>query len=295
MLTDRFELRRSLNVLLILTFTLLAGCSAVRIGYRQADVILAWHASDYFDFDKQQKQEFDKRLARLLEWHRRDQLPNYEEFLTEVQKRVQHSMTREDATWIVEGVKARFRNIVNRGANDAADILAKVKSENLFAIRNQFEKDNRKFVREYRLDGTIEQRMDARLDRTLKRIRDWVGALNQEQEDRIAALNSAIPLVSHLRHQDRQRRQREFLSILRLRNNKPEFLPLFRNWSLYWERGRAPEYARQADVVYKKRIALFLEVERMLTPRQRAHLIHKLQDYIDDIKILVAETTPRGP
>ena len=134
----------------------------------------------------------------------------------------------------------------------------------------------------------MEQRKHARLERTLKQIKNWTGSLTHEQEERIAALNNAIPSIDHLRHQDRQRRQREFLAILRLRDNKPEFLPLLHNWLLHWERGRAPNYVTQLDDVFDKRVALFLEVERMLTPQQREHVLRKLQDYIDDMKVLAA-------
>jgi len=269
-----------------MALALAAGCSAMRIGYNQADVILAWRADDYFDFDPQQKQEFGKRLARLLDWHRRDQLPEYAAFLTEIRQRAQRRPTRDDAAWIVEGVKARFRSIVNRGVNDAADTLALLKPGNIRALEHKFEKDNKKFVHEYRLDGNMEQRKHARLERTLKQIKNWTGNLTHEQEERIAALNNAIPSIDHLRLQDRQRRQREFLAILRLRDNKPEFLPLLHNWLLHWERGRVPDYVTQFEDVFNKRVALFLEVERMLTPQQREHVLRKLQDYIDDMKVL---------
>ena len=287
--------RRIAAAVLTVMLAVIAGCSAVRLGYNQADVILAWRADDYFDFDPQQKQEFAKRLMRLLEWHRRDQLPDYAQFIAEMQKRLQRHPAREDAVWVVEGFKGRYRNIVNRGVNDAADLLAMMKTENLRALEQQFEKDNRKFVREFRLDGSIEQRRQARLERTLKQIKEWTGSLSHQQEERIAALQSAMPLIEHLRLQDRQRRQREFLAMLRLRDNKPEFLPLLHNWLLYWERGRSADYIKQVDDVYEKRITLYLEVERMLTPQQRAHLVKKLQDYIDDIKALTAKpaSTPQ--
>ncbi len=291
----RVESKWPYTLLLALLLAALAGCSAIRIGYNQADVILAWRADDYFDFDARQKPEFTKRLARLLEWHRRDQLPDYAAFFAEIRQRMQRAPVREDAVWAVEGAKARYRNIVNRGANDAADMLALLNAENIRALQTQFEKDNKKFVRDFRLDGSLEQRKRARLERTLKQIKDWTGSLTHEQEERIAALSNEITPIDHLRHQDRQRRQREFIAMLRIRDNKPEFLPLLQNWLLHYDRGRAPEYVKQLDDVYEKRIALYLEVERMLTPRQREHVLHKLQSYIDDMKALAARPVDAEP
>ena len=41
----------------------------------------------------------------------------------------------------------------------------------------------------------------------------------------------------------------------------------------------------------KKRVALYLETERMLTPQQRTHMLQKLQGYIDDIGALTERRT----
>ena len=60
----------------LIAAALLAGCSAMQLTYNQADVLLSWRADSYFDFDAQQKQEFHRRLERLLVWHRREQLPD---------------------------------------------------------------------------------------------------------------------------------------------------------------------------------------------------------------------------
>src|SRR5258708_7753751 len=85
-------------LLAVLTGTLLiSGCSAIRIGYNQADTILAWMADDYFDFDAAQKQDFNTRIDRLLKWHRQEQLPDYARFLAEIKQRGQQRLTRDDA------------------------------------------------------------------------------------------------------------------------------------------------------------------------------------------------------
>ncbi len=281
---------RRYAILLALSFTLLPGCSAIRIGYNQADTILGWMADDYFDFDVAQKQDFNTRIDRLLKWHRHEQLPDYARFLTEIKQRGQRQLTREDAMWIAEGAKERFRAIARHGTDDAAAFLATLTPENIRALEKQFDRVNQKFAREYKLNGTLEERKRARLERTLKQLRDWAGTLTQAQEDRLAALNDTIPSADHLRHQDRQRRQKEFLALLNSRHNKAVFVPPLRAWLTDWEKGRAPEFDKAQTEIYEKRIALYLEAERMLTPKQREHALHRLQGYIDDINMLAARS-----
>lgn len=280
--------------LLALIFTLLflvSACSAIRIGYNQADTLLAWMADDYFDFDATQKQDFKTRIDRLLKWHRDEQLPDYSRFLADIKKRGQHDFTTADAAWLVEGAKTRFRTLARHGARDAAELLATLTPDNIRALEKQYDKVNQKFVREYKLNGSIEDRKRARLDRTLKQLRDWAGPLTHAQEERIKAVNDAIPSTDALRHQDRQRRQKELIALLQLRHNKAEFAPQLQTWLTDWEKGRTPEFDKAQQESYEKRVALHLEVERMLTPQQREHVLYKLQGYIDDIQALAARRT----
>ncbi len=286
------RLRAALRVLsCALLLTLLAGCSAIRIGYNQADTLLAWMADDYFDFDAAQKQDFNTRIDRLLKWHRQEQLPEYAKFLAEIKQRGQRPFTREDAAWMVDGTKARFRTIARYAGPDAADLLATLTPENLRALEKQYAKVNQKFVREYKLNGTPDDRKRARLERTLKQIREWAGTLTHAQEERITALNDAIPSTDAIRHQDRQRRQKEFLALLKLRHDKAAFAPQLQAWLTDWEKGRTPEFDKAQNDAYEKRVALYLEVERILSPQQREHVLHKLQGYIEDIQALTAKRT----
>lgn len=265
---------------------LIAGCSAIRLGYGQADSIAAWTADEYFDLDARQKQEFLARFERLHEWHRYEQLPEYVSFLNATKSRLQGGLKREDAFWFIEGLKSRYRLILSRSAGDAADILATLAPAQLDALQRQCDKDNRKFIREYRLEGSVEDKKEARANRTLKQIRDWVGGLTYAQEQNITAMLDGLPLIDSLRLEDRLRRQREFLRLLELRSNPGEFTPQLRRWLLDWEHGRSPEYDRLLIQWWEKRVAFFVEVNRLLTPAQRAIALRRLQNYIEDFQSL---------
>ena len=271
---------------LLLLVALLAGCSALRLTYRQADTLLAWRANDYFDLDPLQKQDLNRRLEQLLEWHRYEQLPEYAVFTSAAIAKARHGLKHDDVIWFYEGLKARYRLIVDRGSNDAAEMLATLAPEQIDALQKQWKKVNRKFARENELEGGVEKRKRARLKKTLDQIQDWTGSLTYEQEQKIAALLNAIPLIEHLRHADRIRRQQEFLQLLKLRANPQEFRPKLQAWLLDWESGRAPAYEQLSAEVYTKRIEFYVAVDKLLTPNQRQIALHRLQDYVDDFKAL---------
>lgn len=274
---------------LLLAFALLPGCSAVRVVYNQADNLLVWMAHDYFEFDPVQRHDFNTRLAPLLAWHRHEQLPGYSRFLADIRQRAERPATRDDAQWLMDGAKARFRTMVDKAAPDAAELLMTLTPDNIKALQREFDKVNQKFAREHKLGGTAEDRRRARLDRTVKRIRDWTGPLTPAQEARISAVNDSIPYTDHLRQQDRQRRQKEFLALLNARANKAEFTRTLRAWLTDWEAGRPPEVQAALNDGYEKRIALYIEVQHSLSTQQRAHLQQQFKGYIEDLNALAAK------
>lgn len=269
-------------ILLTLSLATLAGCSVVRIGYPQLDTIAEWTASEYFDLDPQQKHDFRTRFERFHEWHRYEQLPDYAMFLTETKARLQKGPTREDALWVTEGVRARYRTLVKQGADDAAAMLMSVTPEQLDALQRRWEKDNRRFVREYRLEASVEEQRRATGRRALSRIRDWVGHLDDGQEQQILAWASELPLFHGPRHQDRLRRQREFLQLMSQRDDAGRFAARLRHWLLNWEEGRDPGFDRLFNEWTHRQADLYVAVYGMLLPHQRAAVADRLQGYIND-------------
>jgi len=277
------------RLILLLLFALLAGCSGLKMGYRNADTLLAWRAQDYFDLDPIQRDEFNLRMQRLLAWHRYEQLPEYAVFLNTLGARIRPELKPEDVVWLVDGFKERYRIIVNRGVSDAAEILATLTPEQIVALQKQWDKDNRKFIREHDLGETSADRKRTRLKIALTQITDWTGGLTGEQEQKITALLEPLPHINHLRHLDRIRRQREFVELLKLRTNKQEFPPALRAWLLNWERGRSPEFEKLSAVVFDQRVSFYVAVDKLLTPGQRQAALRRLQEYADDCKILSAK------
>ena len=285
-------LRRCVSLALLAV--LIAGCSALRLGYIQADIILGWRANSYFDLDSDQRRAFATRLDHLLAWHRYEQLPEYSLFLTTAIDKAEHGVKSEDMAWLVDGFRARYRIIVNRGVADAVEILVTLTPDQLDALKKQFDKDNRKFASEYELDGSPEKRKRARLKKMLDQIDYWSGNLTREQERKIAALLDPDPLIEHLRHQDRMRRQHEFIEILKTRHTKLEFASRLHQWLLDWDQGRTPEYTQLSADVYAQRLHFYAAVDKLLTSEQRLHALARLQKFADDCKSLSANPPARA-
>ena len=269
-------------VLLALSFAVFPGCSMLSLGYGQLDTFAAWTANDYFDMEPEQRQEFSRRFDRLHDWHRYEQLPEYVSFLNATRARLQDGIKREDVLWVIEGLKKRYRTVIGRGAEDAAAMLMTVTPAQIESLKRQWDRDNRRFVRVYRIQDSPQEQREARLKRAYSRITDWTGSLGSEQEAKIAAIVSEWPLIHPLRYEDRLRRQREFLQLMTQRGDARQFADRVRHWLTHWEERRDPEYARLYADWEQRQADFYFTVSRMLTPQQRVSVLRRIQSYMDD-------------
>ena len=275
------------TLLLMLCLLLSAGCSMVRSGYGHVDSVAAWMAHDYFDLNSEQRDQFAQRFERLHAWHRQTQLPEYAQFLGDMQARAKRGLREDDLLWLFDGFRQRYARIAAQGAADAADLLATLTPQQVEAFRQQVDKDNRKFLREQRSAESEAERRRFVQQRALSQLHDWLGPLSDAQQARITTLMQNLPLVDKLRHEDRLRRQREFFALLEQRGGERRaFAQKLRDWLEHWESGRSAEQTRQFEDSWKKRAAFYAAVDRLLTAEQRRHLTGKLQDYIDDFREL---------
>jgi len=277
-------------VVLLLCLLLAGGCSMVRVGYGHFDSVAGWMVNDYFDLNGDQRTQFAQRFDRLHDWHRQTQLPEYAKFLADFQSRSKRGLREADLLWLFDGFRLRYARIATHAAADAADLLATLTPEQIETFRQQMDKANRKFLSDNRSNESPENRRLAQNRRTLSQLGDWVGTLSDAQQQRIRELLREVPLTDRLRHEDRLRRQREFLALLDMRGaERSVFSARLRDWLVNWEQNRPPAMARAFEDSWRKRAAFYATVDGMLTPAQRSHLLRRLQNYSEDFIALANE------
>src|SRR5690606_35316080 len=159
-----------------------------------------------------QREAFSQAFDRLHAWHRQEQLPEYARFLDDIRQRAKRGLQAEDMLWIVDGFKQRYARIAARGGADAAGMLSTLSDQQIDAFRQQLDKANLTFLREHSSNDAETARSKAVERRTLAQLRDCVGPLSGGQEKQISKLLREVPLTDRMRHEDRLRRQQEFLA-----------------------------------------------------------------------------------
>ena len=263
----------------------LAGCSGTRLAYNNADTLVRWMADDHFSFEGAQEEDFKARLARFHSWHRSEELPLYSSLLTAAGGKLADGLTEHELLWAWDSVKARYRHMAKQAAPDLAAVLSPLTPAQFAHLEKKFADTNAEFNKKQIKGGAKEQRK-RRYKRNLELMREWFGDLSDEQEAQIKAWNDKMPLLYELRLQNRQRRQVEFVALLKQYRGAAELEPPLRQWLTEWDAGVDPEYRRLSDLHQEQYIQMLLELDRGLTVPQRAHALTRLNEYAELFKAL---------
>jgi len=280
-------------VLLGVLLLLLGACSAVKVAYNHADLYLRWKAEEYFALEGEQQVLLGERLDAITSWHRREELPRYSALLLAAQDRVGGGLTDVDLEWFMDAARTRYEALVRHTAPDAAEVLGKLSAAQMARFEARLKRENSRFAEEY-VAPPVEIQRQKRYETTLDTIEDWTGPLSEAQRARVKELSVAIPLTHALRHADRQRRQRELISILQRPRTQAERATALEAWLLGWDQGRAPDYESSALQVKRQAVALVLELDRSLTLSQRSRVQSKLAGYAAEFNALASGSPERA-
>lgn len=287
-------LRLAKFALLLLALAWLAGCSGPRLAYNNADTLVRWMADDYFTLEGLQEEDFRARLARFHAWHRSEELPRYSVLMTSVGDKLANGLTAPELHWAWESVKGRYRRMVAHAAPDLAAVLVTLTPAQFERLDKKFAESDAEYAKKYLQGGEAEQRK-RRDKRNLELMRDWFGDLTDEQEAQLKALSAKLPLLYALRLENRQRRQGEFVALLKAYRSPAELAPRLEHWLTDWEDGASAEYRRLSDLHLERYIQMLLELDRGLTPAQRLHAVTRFHEYAEIFKSLAEQGNPARP
>ena len=275
-------MRRALGLLAALAAgTVLSGCTALRLAYDNADTYLQWRAASYFDLRGEAGDELEERIDAFFDWHRAKALPHYARISEEAAKRLGDGLSPDDLVWGYDALMVQARDSLRTAATQIAPMLDRMNAEQIGHFERRLAEDNRKFARE-NLKGSEAERRVRRARQMKDRLEEWVGRLTQAQVERVKLYAERTPLTDEFRDRDRKRLQAEMLGMMR----KQEAAKRLPDLAANWQRGRDPAFVAANEAWRKELYALLLDLDRMLTPVQRAKAVANFRRYAEDFSVL---------
>ena len=273
---------------------LLHGCSAVRLGYGNADSLARWWIDQYLDTTPEQDALVRDRLGRLHAWHRKTQLADYVGLLRQGKTFLAAPGSADDVLLIADGVIRRSRTLAEKAIPDLADTLTTITAEQIDHMAARLSDKNADHAKEIQLAAGESGQRKARYTRWLERAEYWFDDLSGAQRAELRRLIDGRPIGSQFWFDERVRRQREWLDLARQvqreRLPREKIIQLLRDYAARFDQPSDPARRAQARALRRNEAELTVAIVALTTPAQREHARHRLDELIRDFTELSQET-----
>ena len=272
---------------------LLAGCSAVRLGYNTAPTLTYWWLDSYFDFNGEQSLRIRADLQAVQDWHRKEEVPLLINTLKELQVMAPRPTTPAQVCGIVTSLQTRLQVSLDRFAPAIATLAPTLQAAQIEQVAAEFAKRDKKW-REVWLEGTLSERSERRVKQIVDRAETLYGSLDAAQMAIVQAQVQTSSFDGPRNHREMQRRHKDALQVLNnLRAGKasPEqALADIRGLLDRTLKAPDPAYRQYIDRLTQESCTATAAVHNSSSSRQRAHLQQMLQDYEGDALALAGQS-----
>ncbi len=268
----------------------LAGCTALRLAYRQADELLYWWADGYADFTEAQAPRVRAGLDEFLDWHRRTQLPRYTARLAQVQPQVLADTTPAAACTLKDELQRWFHDAYEQGLPALSALAVTLEADQLKAMQKRFDKLNRNFRNDFVKPDAADRR-EALHKRTVERAEKLYGRLDRAQRERIAQIEAGSPFDAEHALRLRVSRQQDVIQTLRgLQGATPaQAQAALRALARHVEEPPDPGDRRYQLALQEFNCGLAAQIHNLSTAEQRRTARERLRGWEMDFKALAAQ------
>ncbi len=273
----------------ILIAVLFTGCSAVRLGYDQADHLGYWWVDHYLDLSSDKSRQFKADLKALHAWHRQTQLPEYARLASELSARMGGETSSTEVCDNIQVFREKFDLLSRQSVSVWARLAQHLGPEEINYLRKKFTQEDKDWKAKW-LDADLEKIHNLRYEDWLRRAELFYGSLNHDQKmfiQQSIVHSSWDPRISWERRQQRQQKIIAVLEKIRLQRLSQSDAEV--ELTLVIEQLLNPEDPKQAGMqrkVIDEACMNLAGLHQRTTPRQRLHASEKFGDYANDFRYL---------
>lgn len=277
---------------MIFLLTLFSGCSVLQLGYDQGRYLAWWWMNSYVDFNRAQKPHVKQAINQWFGWHRNAQLPEYAVWLSAVRGQISDPLTPEQICHWSEELQDMIAPALDYAVDLSVPVVLSLDEAQWRYLERRYIKSNNKLRKKY-LQSNPQDRLNASIKRTVKRIENFYGDIDEKQRNLVTASIENSPFNPDAWLSERQRRQQVTLSTLRQLVNEPmpaeQAATELRKLLEHTHRSDDPKYRRYQMELSEYTCDFIAQIHNIATPNQRQHLHDKLQSWEVDLRVLTGD------
>ncbi|MBT4638860.1 MAG: hypothetical protein HN945_16160 [Deltaproteobacteria bacterium] len=265
------------------------ACTSIKMTYNWADYLIYWRLDSHFDISSSQKEILEKKLDNLHTWHRQVELPKYIVFLDEIKIRLQNGIDKDDMAWYGRELKQFNINLANFIAQDTAEFLTSLSSEQIAYLENKLNENNEE--RMEKIEQTKEEAKAEAIEKGIESATEWWGDLSEDQKKVIEAGIVIDKKSQMVAYNHRKKSQQKFINLLKEKIPIADLREQLLDWYLNPGQFYTQEYRSIAVKRRNRNNDNLVKIDSLATQKQRAHLIDKIDSYKKQLQELINEKT----
>ncbi len=277
---------------IIALLLLLSGCSMVKMGYDQGPRLAWWWIDGYVDFNREQKPHAKQAIQQWFDWHRSTQLPEYANLLSAMRNQINGPLTPSQVCRWSDEMQDIIASAFDHAVQLGTPVILTLDESQWRYLERRYAKSNDKLRRDY-LQPDPEKRLNASVKRSVKRIENLYGKVDEQQRNLIIANIETSPFNPEAWLLERQRRQQVTLSTLQ--RLATESTPTAQAYTVLREllehtyRSDKPEYRTYQMKMAEYTCSFIAHMHNSTTPSQRLHAHNKLESWETDLRTLMTD------
>jgi hypothetical protein len=275
-------------LLTVVALTLLQACSAIKLAYNNAPEFGYWWLDAYGDFNETQSPKVRAELARLLLWHRTEELPKIADLLQKTQRLATNDTSPAPVCGLFADARLRFNAVTAQAEAATVSVAMSLSPEQLAHIERKFTKNNTEWRNDW-LKLSPTERIDKRLKSNLERSEEFYGKLEDRQLVTLRSSLAASIYDTEVMHAERVRRQQDLLQTLRQisgRTNVTEATSALRAYVDRSLNSPNPVYRAYIEKIIAESCTQFAQLHNSTTFEQRTRAVRRLAAYERDAREL---------
>lgn len=258
----------------VLCLCLLAGCSSEFL-YNRVDRLAQFYIERYIDLDRDQSHSLKINLERLKEWHRHNELSEYQDFLNQIETDLQDNITPGSIAGWMSKARTAYLRVRDRAIPTLIEVAATLSPAQIEEFSANLERRNRDLEKEYlsRDEAEFHKHIYEEME---DRLSYWLGKLTDGQEQRLQQTSGRIERLDKQWLAGRRSWQGGVINELQRKPGWQDRLKvLIINRTEYTNRDDIAANNRNEQRIY----TAVADVLNMRTDKQRQKLLKKLGEW----------------
>ena len=267
----------------------LGSCSSTTFLYNRLDTLIGWYVRDYVSLTRDQRNDFNRRVDALLDWHRAEELPAYVVWLTEFEDSLDEDLTEVELDELVDQLEEAASRLQAQVLDLLINFGATLSHEQRIEFVLTLQKDQAELEKKYlaRTEENYYQDIQKQFQKNLSR---FLGTLTDSQKHAIEERSAEYQRLDFLWVEDRGRWVSQLEGVLRM--NDPDWSDQAREIYLKRRDNRDSEYeqafARNTTISRE----IILSVLNQRTSKQDLRLKREIGKYRTDFEALIESGQP---